>query len=335
MDRRVKHLWEGLIILAIMILNFTVIVAAGLFDVLDEQYDEQYIENIKEMPDSVNLSPDKNWQPSYDQVTQKCKRKYSPKFIYGWLDFLGFKNMVKVNNIQYYNPLLSGEPIVRYETYSCVLGHRLFKGNMNNDLKVEQNGNQVVAELKSTQILYWIPSGGNWIYDNITKVFYDSEPAPQIYNNTITPIVEITEFNNTIEPKIVISVTEPNASKIIIQYDDKIATHTQKAYHIEITPKGIYFANATSLETWDVHGTNIARFGKSVIINTNLSLFNYSQLNITVSDIFGSIYVEQSEFNITRITYEPEKIVYNPLLFGFMGIILTFFGASAYIIKRL
>lgn len=288
---------------------------------------------MSEMPISINMKPDKNWQPSYDYFERKCKRDFSPKFMIGWVDIIGFKNLVKVNDIMYYNPPNSGEAIIGYDTVSCVIGHRLFKGKKINEVRVEQQGDQVITILKATQVLYWIPAGGNWIYDNLTQTFSDSEIAPQLYSNSITPSIEIIEYNNSIEPKIVITVTEPNASKIVIRYGDAVATHTQKAYHVEVTEKGIYYANATPLDSWNIQG--FARFGNSVIINTNLSAFDYSQLNITISDIFCSVRAEQEQFNITRVTYDPEKIVYNPLLFGFIGTLLTLFGASAYLIGRI
>lgn len=305
------------------------IAAAGLFDMLNEKY----IENMSEMPISVYMTPDKNWQPSYDYFERNCKRDFSPKFMVGWVDIIGFKNLVKVNDVMYYNPPNSGEALIGYETISCVIGHRLFKGKTIYDLTVKQQDDQVVANLKATQILYWIPAGGNRIYDNLIQTFSDSEIAPQLYSNSITPSIEIIEYNNSIEPKIVIIVTESNASKIMIQYGNNVAIHTQKAYRVEVTEKGVYYANATPLDSWDVHG--FARFGNSVIINTNLSAFDYSQLNITVSDIFGYVHAEQEQFNITRVTYDPEKIVYNPLLFWFIGTLLTLFGASVYLIGRI
>ncbi len=317
------------IIVFMMILSpFPFPVSAGLFDILDERY----IEDINELPPSLNLKPDIIWVPDHDWVKKNCKRDMSPKFVYGWIDIVGFEDLVRIDNTFYFNKSESSIAIIQYQTHSCVIGHRLFKGKWEHDLQTYRNGDQFVAKLTATQVLYSIV-GMYYEYNNETRIFYDSEVVPLEYSSVMNPIVNIVEYNNPIEPKIGVIVTEPNASRIDIRINGNVATHTQIAYHIEQTPKGVYYANATPLESWNIYGNKMGRIQNSIIINANLSTFDYSDLNITVSDIFKTITVNKSEFNITKVTYEPEKVVFNPLLFGFIGIVITFVGASLYIIR--
>lgn len=319
--------WIKILILSLLSPS---IVSAGLFDILNETY----ITDISELPASTSLIPDKAWQPSYEWVSDHCKRDYSPKFVFGWLDIVGFERSVKINDTFYINESAAGTTIIKYESYACVIGHRLFKGPMINKLETYEQNGQLIAKLTSTQVLYSIV-GETYYYDNETRTFYDYEPLPLQYDQVLKPVVNITEYNNTLEPKIAIRVIEPNSSRIVIQYGNNTVTQTLKSYHVEQTAKGIYYANTSQLEAWDVQGRGVAHVGNAVIINTNLSTFDYSQLDIRISDIYGTVRTDPLQFNITRLTYESEKIVYNPLLFGFVGTILTLFCASAYLIGRI
>jgi len=305
-------------ILLVILMFSPQIAAAGLFDILDEQY----ITDISELPYSSG-SPAVEWQES----------EYG--HIQAWVDIVGFRNLSRDGDKYFIN----GDPvnlaIVQYDTKAWVSGS---VQELTPTLTITTNNNYTVASL--TVYLYWETmqcyDGDCWeVPHHETATFQDIEKSPELYDKTYKPRINIVEYNNTIEPKIAIQVQEPNASKVIIRYGNNSITHTLKTYHVNRTEKGIYYANITPLDTWQVQGQDIGRLGDSVLINTNISEVNYSKIEIIVSDIYGTTRADPAEFNITTVTYEPEKIVFNPLLIVFLGIVGTLFCSSAYIIRRI
>jgi len=313
MDRWIK------IVLVILMLPSTV--SSGLFDILDEEY----IDDINDLPFSEGT-------PVISWVDCPCNIDY--RWGKAWIDITGFEDMVKINGSFYVADNPVNHVIVKY-------GYEKLRGTTvkwEPTLRTYQSGDNVIAELtlkRRWSEMFCGESSCYPVYFSASMTISDSEQAPLIYQPAHNGSVYITEYDNQLEPKIVITVIEPNASKIVVKYNESFVTHFNKVYHVERTPTGIYFANSTDLDSWIVEGSGIARFGNSVIINTNLSTFDYSELDITVSDIFNSVRIDRSELNITRLTYEPEKVVYNPLLFGFIGVLCTLFGASLLLIGRI
>jgi hypothetical protein len=105
--------------------------------------------------------PEISWTPDYDQVNDKCKRDNSPKFVYGWLDIIGFDGMIKIGNISYINESLNASAIIQYKTYACVLGHRLAMHGWDYKLDVFEKNGKAIAELTATAILYGIKTSNN------------------------------------------------------------------------------------------------------------------------------------------------------------------------------
>jgi hypothetical protein len=292
------------------------IAGAGLFDILQEQY----IADISELPYSPG-NPSVSWQESGN--------------IKGWIDITGFRNLSR-DGEKYH---ILGDP----SSLAIVAGDAT--GNppgifdsLDKSISLTQSGNNLIASLHV--VLKWhtiyCDDKGCFINGRFTDTatFQDIEVIPDQFDNILSPRVNITEYNNTIEPKISISITGINSSCISFIYGNKSLTHSSKSYHVEKTEKGIYYANASDLDAWKIKGQGIARLSDSVIINTNLSSLDYSHLDIRISNLYGSVKVDPSQFNISRVTYQPETVVYNPVLYGFLGIFATLTGATFYLFNR-
>jgi hypothetical protein len=210
--------------------------------------------------------------------------------------------------------------------------------SLDKSISLTQSGNTLIASLNV--VLKWhteyCDDKGCFINGRFTETaaFQDIKPIPDQFDNVFSSRANITEYNNTIEPKISIQISNLNSSGISVTYGNKSITHTSKIYHVEQTEKGIYYANASDLEAWDIKGQSIARFSDSIIINTNLSTFDYSQLDIRISNLYGSVKVGPANFNISRVTYQPETVLYNPVLYGFLGIFFTLIGSAFYLIRQ-
>ena len=311
----------GIKILLVLLIVSPQIAAAGLFDILNEEY----IDNINDLPYSEG-TPLINWIYSPGNIDYRWAK--------AWIDITGFKDMVNVNGLFYVKDNPVDHAIVRFG-YKGLRGETV---SWSPTIRKYQSGDHVIAELTIERKWTEIFCGEDSCYPvhySATMTITDSEVSPLIYQSIYDGSVKIVEYNNTIEQKIAIQVREPNASKVSIRYGNGSVTHTLKSYHVERTEKGIYYANITPLDTWEVQGQDIGRFGNSVLINTNISEMNYSKIEIIVSDIYGTTRVNPAEFNITTLTYEPEKIVFNPVLIVFLGIVGTALFYSSYIINRI
>lgn len=292
------------------------IAGAGLFDI----FNETYISDISELPYSPG-NPQITWQES--------------GHIRAWVDIVGFKNLSR-DGEKYF---ILGDPassaVVQYDAIGLQYG---YLDSLKKNISLNQSGNNLTASLHV--ILRWhtesCDKNGCWISGRFTeeKDFKDSEVIPEQFNKVLNPIVNIIEYNNTIEPKISIQVIDKNASNISISYGNKSLTHTSKSYHVKQTKKGIYYANTSDIEAWNIQGRGIAKFGNSIIINSNISELNYSHLDIRVSNLYGTIKANPANFNISRVKYQPETVLYNPVLFAFLGVFFTLTGSAFYLVRQ-
>ncbi len=188
-----------------LIFSSTAMAYDGLFSILDEKY----ITSINELPNSslADLKPDENWS------TQGT--------ISGWVDIVGFRQMIREDGINYVPNDSLDLVIVKYDvTYVDLKGKGMSRiphmdsrwscywcefDNLSKNLTITQQGNQTVAILNAT--LKWhetVQNSGNSQMIRYTDyaTFTDSEVSPQIYNPYIADLsANITEYNNTVLPK--------------------------------------------------------------------------------------------------------------------------------------
>lgn len=302
-------------------LTMVQVVAAETGDFFDVMgwHDEQYITHISELPYSPG-SPAISWQQKEN--------------IKAWIDITGFRNLSRDEDKYFIMGDPAGLAIVQYDAIGKPPG---YIDSIKKSVSLSQSGNNLIAVLNVKLKWFVVNCDENscWrSYFSEKADFQDIEAIPEQFDKVLNPWINITEYNNTFEPKISINIKSTNSSRISVSYGNKSVVHSTKSYHVEQTEKGIYYANASQLEAWDIQGQGIARFADSIIINTNLSTFNYSALDIRISNLYGSVKVDPANFNISRVTYQPENIVYNPLLYGFLGIFLTLTGSAYYLIRQ-
>ncbi len=307
----------------------------GLFSILDEKY----ITSINELPNSSSsdLKPDENWS------TQGT--------ISGWVDIVGFRQMVREDGIDYVPNDSLDLAIVKYDVTSADLkGKGMSRiphmdsrwscywcefDNLSHNLIVTHQGNQTVAILNAT--LNWhetvLNSGtNNVIRYTDTASFTDSEVSPQIYNPYIADVCgNVTEYNNTLFPKTAIYLpTAPNITQATYQYKSEELTHILKWAKVERTEKGVFFVNLTTADFWTKNTDNLHHMSEWVVI-PNSSRPDYANLTIMISNLYESRNVENA--SITRITYKPENTFSLPVLW-FLTTIGTFLYLLQFIIKR-
>ena len=304
----------------LLILFFLIPISSAqdnIFDILNEKY----ILSINELPESTNLQPEKVWNPSWDWIKENCKRDRSPKFVFGWIDIIGYDRSIKKDDHIYLNEPAKSAAIIQYETYACVLGHQLFKGKMINKLETYEQDGQLVAKLTATQVLYRIVEE-KYYYDNETRIFYDYEPLPLQYPQVPDSRINITEYNNSINPNTVIELSTDNSSSFInYTYKNESIKNYLKTARVEKTAKGVYFANVSSANIWTAGTDSFHQVNDKVIIR-GTARPDYQNLTVQVSTIFENKKV--SEYSVIRDTYTIGRSfgkVYIAVLVTFTGLI--------------
>jgi hypothetical protein len=167
------------------------------------------------------------------------------------------------------------------------------------------------------------------------KDFYDSEQSPEIYLPLQNISVNITQYNNSLYENIGINVNISGLNKYTIQYGDNIATYRLKKAHVEQTAKGIYFANVTRAEFFESNGKNISRYGKTVLLNGNISKMSPGDIKITGSNLYETRTADSNQFNITRLEFKPEKELENPVMMWFMSVMVVMTGGIYFYARRM
>jgi hypothetical protein len=290
----------------------------GIFYILDEKF----IDNISELPYSSGI-PEVNWQAS--------------GHIHAWIDITGFKQMSHENGIDY----IPGSPedfaIVQYDAKAKVPGSvtKLLKS-----VQVSQENNFSIATL--TVDLYWKSTicyeNSCWEVPHHDKAqFQDTELSPNIYPQLQEDLrVNLTQYNNSLYENIGISIANISGlNKYTIQYEDNIATNRIKKAHVEQTAKGVYFANVTPAEFLELKGKNISRYGKTILLNGNLSKMSPDDIKITGSNLYETKTANSSHFNITRLEFKPEKELENPVSMWFMSVMAVTAGGIYFYARRM
>jgi predicted nucleic-acid-binding Zn-ribbon protein len=298
-----------------MVLAANMASAESIFDILNKTF----IDNITDLPNSQGI-PEKHIQRS--------------GYISGWVDIVGFRQMMREDGIDYVPGNPADYAIVQYDAWNNVdcfgCGVDSFKKN----LRVSTVGNQTVASLDIQLIWYEVVSCGKdcttEIYHLETATFQDFEKSPQIYNIKIENLTAyITEYNNSIYPKTSISLDiPPYISKAKFEYGENTTIYYARFAAIEQTQKGILFANISKSSLWKITGSGMGRIGEHVIIKS--ANINYQELNITMYTLYEKRAI--INYNISRVDYSPEK-TWHPFLFYFIGI-FTIFSVGAYKLFR-
>ncbi len=242
------------------------------------------------------------------------------------------------NDVTYIKGNPADSAIVQYDAYfdmpkgqqcaTCELD------SIKKSIAVSQEGNYTVATL--TMILKFHETlcdsnGACWqeFYEE-KGTFQDRALSPQQYPALQPPQVNITEYNNTIQEKISVHVEAENASAIEINYGNRTARHTLKYFSVTNNT-----GEAVTTDSWDISGKGIGRIQNNIIIDTNLSTIDYSQLNITIYNAYDSLKADFHSYNITRMNYVPDDVIFNPVVIFFVGAVSVLSYSSYSIWRRI
>ncbi|MBN1134583.1 MAG: hypothetical protein JXA38_06700, partial [Methanosarcinaceae archaeon] len=216
----------------------------GMFAVLDQRYF------------------DGNWSNISSNGTSTVEPINTGRMI-GWVDIIGFENTTVLNGTEYVN----GTPVPVFN-YDVSPGSMRFNDNVDlltSTVEINQTDTDVVVTVTAKldwhhstmrtgtsalgQTFHWIDKD----YFTDTGIFVDSVPLPAIYTMPDPGIIEIVQYNNTVNPhSIVMFPTLENVYRVIVRYNDsEIVRHLMYGV-IENKTSGAEYVNLTGIEHWEI-----------------------------------------------------------------------------------
>ncbi len=274
----------------------------SLFAILDEKY----ITNISELP---------FFQGNPDRVLQSSAN------INCWIDITGFRGMIREGDDFFINDLPDHAAIVQYDVSGSPPG---YVDDLSKELTIYQDGANTIASLHVEMRWHKVQCDENscWnVYFSNEATFQDIEESPRQYIPIgKQPEVKLTQYNTSVYENIGISIQAPEGlAALTVSYNDSSITHIKKIAHVETTGKGVYFANISNVDYWNVQGSNISHSGNMITMSGNLSKMDLNMLNITGNTLYESISAD--EYNLTRKEFTPEAEMQNPVLLVFISIV--------------
>lgn len=247
---------------------------------------------------------------------------YQPQnHLRGWIDIIGFNKTVKLNGVEYINTI---DPIIVHNVKRAGIKKKSvdFLGITNTRI----NNQDGISTAEIDILLIWHSTtrskhggGGSRTPQPPERITINtSEPIPAFYPDITIPECYITIYNNSFNPHIQIFVPQ-NDTIFKTQY--QYGNETIIQHHM----LGIVDAGAVSLiktHQWS-EPTEKLRFSNDnmIIINTNTSQFNNSDLSIYLFNPYESVQIPNSSYNITEITYINGK-EFHPFFYYLIIIVL-------------
>jgi hypothetical protein len=282
-----------------LILFLIMPVQANTFDNLNDAF----VSNVSQLPaiDDGRLKPDKVEQAS--------------GHIRGWMDIVGFREIARVNCIDYINGTSSEKVVIRYDAW----GEEVSVDSVTKTITTSISSNNTIA--KMNVVLKW-----HYYYscdcnkngcstcrkDVIEKTdFYDSELAPVQYPNSSTPILTLHEFPNSSKALLEVNTDDTVTAYTVTTANGSVKKHIQIG-RVTYTAKGVPYANFTkeNFTIWDDTGKGIYHQGNDVTLDNN----NFSFTALTP---FGNA----PNANVLRIMEQPTSMsALNVLIFVMFGL---------------
>ncbi len=284
-----------------------------------EDINETYIQNINELPYSPGI-PEKSIQKS--------------GLISGWIDIVGFRQMMRDNGTDYVPGRPSDYAIVQYDTWadlqdcgSCYVVY------IKNRVTLKDGGSITTAQnnidLKWAEIITNCDENGCWqntIYRTENAIFSVSAISPIQFKFPTDQAITIEKYRGVV-PKEIIKFKDMDEGIIAyrITTGNGSVMHRRKIGRIETTPKGIFFMNLTPLSVWEKTGSGIYHWRDDPIMGDD-----------EITDItFNTAYGPASNINYTSgmVYHENRETNIQPGVWSVIYLVIVFF-AGIYIMYK-
>jgi hypothetical protein len=287
------------------------------------------------------------WDRVWDSLTYNTKPDKDVRTgtdLQGWIDIVGYRNMVRINGTDY----IYGDPVdcavVEYDVWDLISARKdRWNDNVDwirTDLHVLQQGENITATLDITMLwhhstLKHTKTGKPYIkktYHTETMTVIDTETIPKQFNYTFANIAAyITVYNSSFSPKVLVYVPElPYVLETTYTYGNDAIMRTNMLGEVEKSEKGVEFVNFTDVSMWSEPKGDLCYIGDCAVIrNEN---FTADQLNISLSTPYET--VEITDYSITVVDYSPVNSMH-PLLYQVMGMFIILISMIVFNIKQI
>lgn len=251
-------------------------------------------------------------------------QKTDSGMISGGIKILGFKDVVKIDNVSYIPDDKS--VIVKYEAVKSpslnFFGTGIEKSVNKVDIKINDgNANAVftVTTKYYTVSTNHITKTAKKNFKTTTATFTDSySPAPNVLTRPTEKVGIINEYRNGINPNTRVVVPNDGLVKIDYQYGENISTHTFMMGERTTDEAGVQYTTYTNVDRWD---GNIPNMGNELLI---AGTFDKNKLNVTCFTPYESFKVTNFKYTV----HEIEKETWLKPLIGFILrlLLILFFG---------
>lgn len=310
-----------------IVLICTIFISTASAGFVQDLFGIEHLDTAVDMRYNGQYNPDNNIQAS--------------EHIRGWVDIIGYKNMICIDG-EYYVPVLQADQvIVKCEVWDELLG-------FNDNLDWVRAPNEEVAPYPQTTIignvahtmvnihLLWHRStqrsrticglNGCKTYTWISKDYYDEYatftdtttiPMKFEYNGIENASIDVVVYNNSISPKTSIQILNlpDNTVSINYTYNNESITHYNFRAIQEYTDKNCPFMNLTPVDIW-IDDDNLSQMNGFVIIPS--MNFSSDNLSVVISDPYKSY--ELTNITVHEIKWHGIKDTFSSFFFLFITI---------------
>ena len=290
----------------------------GQAGILEDIY-KTYIHSISELPYSPGI-PEKNIQTS--------------GHISGWVDIVGFRQMIRDNGTDYIPGSPADYAIVQYDTWadlqdcgSCYVVY------IKNQITVGDSGSLTTAQnsidLKWAEIITNCNHKRCWqntIYRTEYAIFSVSAESPLRFKFPTNQSITIEQYKGVV-PKNIIEFKDMDEGIISYRVTTRNGSvmHRRKIGMIETTQKGIFFMNLTPLSVWEKTGSGIYHWRDDPIMGDD------KIIDITFDTPYGT--APNVDYSSGMVYHENKETNIQPGVWSILYVVLIFF-AGIYIMYR-
>lgn len=284
-----------------------------------EDLNKTYISNINELPYSSG-TPEKNIQTS--------------GHISGWVDIVGFRQMMRDNGTDYVPGRPSDYAIVQYDTWANLqYCSSCYVVDIRNQISVRDSFSMTIVQnhidLKWAEIITNCDKNGCWqniIYRTESAIFSFSVKSPLEFKFPTKQEITIEQYKGIVHKEIIkFDAMDEGIISYKVTTGNGSVMHRRKIGKIETTPKGIFFMNLTPLSVWEKTGDGIYHWRDDPIMGDD------EIIDITFDTPYGP--APNIDYNSGIVYHENKETSIQPGVLSVLYVVLIFF-AGIYIMYK-
>lgn len=317
----------------ICIIVFLPVASAGITDILIDILGTKHLDSAHELEYGGIYIPDKKVQHN---TLYHNGKPYTGK-IRGWVDVVGYQNMIMINGTYYVND--NNSAIVRHDIWCSPLGWNFYFDYIEVTKKWTTIDEYNTTAKINIELLWHTSSystvGGiskDYYFERTTFIDVDSIPIQYVDMNCSNASVDIVIYNNTISPKTTVLVLNlpVNAISVNYTYDNESITHYLGTATQDYTEKNCPYMNITPSNVWQ-DNSNLSQMNGFVIIPS--MNFSKSNLSVVVNDPYASH--EPTNISVSEVVWQGPRDTFSPFFAVFISVTGILIIGSLIQLKRL